>query len=86
MFLGLFTALVSGAVQPLFGYIFGDQVYILSQNYNLYGVEYKLEEVPAFLAANTGYVCAIAVGLGVTIGLRIYSFGTLSLKLTFKMR
>ena len=86
MFLGLFTALASGVIQPLFGYTFGDQVYILSQNYNIYGVEYKLDEVPAFILRNTFFVLAIAVGLGVTIGLRIFSFGTLSLRLTFKMR
>ena len=84
--LGLFTCVLSGAIQPLFGYLFGDQVYILSQNYNQWGVEYKLEEVPVFLAENTAYVCAVAVGLGLTIYWRIYSFGVLALRLTFKMR
>lgn len=84
--LGLITCMVSGGIQPCFGYLFGDQVFILSQNYNQYGVNYKLEEVPTLLITNTIYVCAVAVGLGVTMFLRIYSFGVLSLRLTFKMR
>jgi ABC-type multidrug transport system fused ATPase/permease subunit len=66
--------------------MFGEQIYITSQDYNVWGVEYKLEEVPRYMTMNVILVCAIAVGLGLALFLRFYSFGVLALRLTFRMR
>lgn len=84
--LGIFACMVTGSIQPIFGYIYGEQVYVLSQDYNLYGLEYKQVEVPAFLLRNCLYVVAIAVGLFLFNFLRFYAFGVVQMRMTLKMR
>lgn len=46
--LAIFSCIILGVIQPLFGRIFGDQVYVMSQDYTQWGVEYKQVEVPAY--------------------------------------
>lgn len=71
---------------PIFGYVYGEQVYVLSQDYDQWGVEYGLEEVPAFLLRNVFYVIGIGAGLLIFNFLRFYSFGVSQMRLTLKMR
>jgi len=78
--------MLSGIIQPLFGRVLGDTVYIIAQDYTVWGVEYKQVEVPAYFREYAIYICAIAVGLGIVLSLRFYAFGVLSMRLTLKLR
>lgn len=77
--------MISGAIQPIFGYVMSEQLFLTTQKHDIWGVDYK-KEIPANMAWLCFYVVLISIGLFIFIGLRFYSYGTLAMRLTFKMR